>query len=267
LRAPDEPLTQVVVDALHASDIAENASAVVLDLRGGREARWLADEDIYPASIVKLALMSEAYGRFASGSLSPDDRVEVARANLTATSEPTPLMEGCATTLRELVELMIERSDNIATNQLIDVLDRERVTAAMRALGLSHFRLGRKLSGSEPLVEGLDIGERNSMRPMETAQLLRLIADDAVPAASEQRELLARCTDNAKLAAGIAPGDCFMHKTGVTSEVRHDAGILQTANGRRYVVVLYTRCGKADGALADARMASWMRTLRSHLSP
>ncbi len=267
MRATDEPLTRVVVEALHAYDIAEHASAVVLDLLGGHEARWRADEDIYPASIIKLALMTEAYDRFASGSLSPDERVVVARANLTATSEPTPLVEGFTARLRELVELMIERSDNIATNQLIDVLDRERVTAAMRAHGLPHFHLGRKLSGSEPLVEGVDVGERNSMRPIETAQLLRLIADDAVPAAAQQRELLARCTDNAKLAAGIAPGDRFMHKTGVTSEVHHDAGILQTADGRRYVVVLYTRRGTADSARADARMASWMRTLRGHLAP
>ena len=106
MRATDEPLTRVVVEALHAYDIAEHASAVVLDLLGGHEARWRANEDIYPASIIKLALMTEAYDRFASGSLSPDERVVVARANLTATSEPTPLVEGFTARLRELVELI-----------------------------------------------------------------------------------------------------------------------------------------------------------------
>ncbi|HME81926.1 MAG TPA: serine hydrolase [Candidatus Eremiobacteraceae bacterium] len=266
-RAPDEDtLSRAVADALEASELRDDAAAVVIDVDRGSSAHWRADEDIYPASIVKLALMAEASNRFASGSLSPDDPIIVARSNITANPEPSPLVEGAQASVSELVALMIERSDNIATNQLIDVLDRERVTSAMRALGLARFRLGRKLSGSEPLVEGLDVGERNSMRPSETAQLLRLIADDAVPGAVEQRALLVRCTDGAKLAAGVARGDRFMHKTGVTSAVNHDAGILQTADGRRFVIVLYTRRGTHDSAHADARMASWMRVMRGHLN-
>jgi hypothetical protein len=42
--------------------------------------------------------------------------------------------------------------------------------------------------------------------------------------------------------------------------VTHDGGILDTAEGARYVVVVYTAL--AAGADADARFATFMRALR-----
>ena len=264
-REAPTPLTAAVLEGLDAAELRERAAAVVIDLRTGATSAWRADEDIYPASIVKLALMAEAFRRFDDGSLSPDAHEVIARRNLTLTAEPTPLIEGYRARVAELVALMIERSDNIATNQLIDLLERKRVEDSMRALRLEHFRLGRKLSGSEPLVDDPESGERNSMPPADAAKLLGLIAIGAVPGAAQQRELLARCVDRTKLVDGLLPGDRFMHKTGETSAVAHDAGILRTADGHEYVIVLYTTGHRSVLGGPDAAMAAWMRSVRARL--
>ena len=254
--------------ALDASQLRDPGAACVIDLARDWVAEWCADEDIYPASVIKLALMTETYIRFSKGSLRLDQSVVVRESNLTATAEATPLVAGYTARLGELVALMIERSDNIATNVLIDVLRRERVTASMRDLGLGHFFLGRKLSGADPLIDDPEETGRNSLTPREAAQLLRLIALDAVPGAAEQRTLLSCCTDNDRLAAGLRAGDRFMHKTGETSSVSHDAGILQTAEGGAYIIVLYTSFppeGELNAARINPRMTRWIQALRPSL--
>jgi len=265
-RARDaESLMAALLDALDASSLRSDAAAVVIDLERGISARWRDTADIYPASIAKLGLMTDAFRRIAAGSLRPETRIQIAAANMTQTAEPTPLTTDRAARVDELIALAIERSDNIAANQLIDLLGRDQVTHSMRDLGLADFVLGRKFSGGEPLVEGHAIGTRNAMTPADAARLLELIARDAVPYAAEQRALLARCADRDKLAGALDAGDVFMHKTGVTSTVCHDAGILQAADGARYVLVLYTTLDGLAAGIADPAMQTWMRSLRTRL--
>ncbi|MBV8171989.1 MAG: serine hydrolase [Candidatus Eremiobacteraeota bacterium] len=259
-----DSLMHALLASLDAAALRDEGAAVVIDLERGACARWRDDEDIYPASIPKIALMAEAFRRIAAGSLASDLQVCIAAENITPTADPTPLKPGSNARLDELIALAVERSDNIAANQLIDVLDRAAVTRSMRECGLAHFLLGRKFSGGEPFVEGPDIGTRNSMPPSEAALLLELIARDALPFAAEQRAILSHCADRDMLVRGLRASDIFMHKTGVTRSASHDAGILQTDSGARYVIVLYTALDGFASA-SSGRMATWMRTLRSHL--
>lgn len=264
----DAHLQAALDDALRASALQERGYAYILDLDRRAFAEYRADAHIYPASVIKLAILAEAFRRFSTGELRPDDRVTISPANQTTTACETPFASGYDAAIGEMVEMMITRSDNVATNQLIDVLRRERVTAYMRELGLATFVLGRKLSGSEPLVDDPDMIARNRFSPLEAARLLALIADDRVAGAAQQREIMGRCVHNEKLAAALPAGDRFMHKTGETSDTSHDAGILLTGEGRRYVVVLYTvvtEAGDAAAARADEAMREWMRRLRQAL--
>jgi beta-lactamase class A len=75
--------------------------------------------------------------------------------------------------------------------------------------------------------------------------------------------LLANQRWNTKLSRGLDSGDRFAHKTGDTSEVSHDGGILTTASDRRYVIVVYTGLPSSDEV--DARFAEFMRALRPRL--
>ena len=274
-----QPAHDQAIDALLTRALAEAAaehpgivrasSAYLCDLHSMRYGEVGSEANIYPASVIKVPIMAEAFHRYAGGELRPDDRVVVTQSNQTATSGPAPFVPGYVATAGELVDLMITHSDNVATNQLIDVLRRERVTEYMHDLGLRTFLLGRKLSGSEPLIDDPEKVGRNRLPAAEIARLLVLIACDSIAGASSQREILQRCVHNEKLVPGLLGSDVFMHKTGETSDVSHDAGILVTADGKRYVIVLYCdvepTADDADAVHANPFMVGWMRAVRAQL--
>ncbi len=262
----DGRLQNCLEEALEVSGLRPISSAFVLDLETSAGAQWRSGENIYPASVIKVPIMVEAFHQFEQGDLRPAQRFEISESNQTPTAEETPFIPGYKASVQEMIELMIARSDNIATNQLMDVLRRERVTAYMHELGLATFMLGRKLSGSEPLIADPEIAGRNRLPACEIGSLLQLIANDDVPGAARQREILSRCVHNDKLVPGLQAGDLFLHKTGETSDTSHDAGILYTGQRTRRVIVLYTTPAPspsgADAVHANPQMASFMRALR-----
>jgi beta-lactamase class A len=266
----DPSLTDRITESLDAVALRPIAYAMVVDVRGRRFGAWRKDENVYPASVIKVPIMAEAFRRFDAGDLSPEAEVTVTASNQTTTwGGETPFFAGARATVQALVERMITHSDNVATNQLMDVLGRTRVTDYMRSLGLPTFLLGRKLSGSEPLIEDPDMVGRNRLPPAEIATLLTLLALDRLPNAAHQREILRGCLHDEKLALGLHAGDFFAHKTGETSEQSHDAGILDTADSKRFVLVLYTtpepHKDHADADHVNGQMAAWMRSVRASL--
>ena len=272
--AHDPAIDAHIVRALEAAGlehpgVVRESSAYICDLQSMRFGEVRSDANMYPASVIKVPIMAEAFRQYATNKLQPDERVVVSESNQTATSGPAPFVPGYVATASELVDLMIIHSDNVATNQLFDVLRRERVTEYMHALGLNTFLLGRKLSGSEPLIVDPEKVGRNRLPAAEIARLLALIACDRIAGAGAQREILQRCADNEKLVPGLLSGDLFMHKTGETSDVSHDAGILVTADGRRFVIVLYCdvepTADNADAVHANPFMVAWMRAVRAQL--
>ncbi len=226
---------------------------------------WEADDDrwIYPASLIKLPLAVAAGQAIAEGRLSWTTPAAVEAANMTPNDTPSPLVPGYRSTVRELVTLMLQRSDNVATNVLYDVLGRERATAAVHALGFERTFFRRKLSGALPLIEDPAATGRNSHPAREAAGLLAALAGERLPETAALRAILADSWWDVKLSRGLEPGDAFAHKTGDTDEVAHDAGILRLAGGGRWVLVVYTELPSSDAH--DLRFGAFMRRLRPYL--
>ena len=88
----------------------------------------------------------------ARGALSLADRTTITAANMTTNDAPSALVPGYSARLGELGHAMLSSSDNVATNVLIDVLGRAEIDEACVRLGLEHTHVGRKLSGSLPLI-------------------------------------------------------------------------------------------------------------------
>lgn len=220
----------------------------------------------YPASMIKTPLAAAVLALVQDGVLDLDRPCAVDAANMTANDKPSPLVPGYTSNLRELLELMLTRSDNVATNMLYDVAGRDRATAIVQdRFELARTAFRRKLSGSLPLIHDpeWDGEHRNTHPPADAAQLFERIARGRVPFAWMLREILERQEWNNKLSAGLHTGDRFAHKTGDTDEVTHDGGILQTANGASYVVVVYTGMESTDAN--NARFGAFMQTLRPAL--
>ena len=193
-----------------------------------------------------------------------DQRVTVAAANMTVNDAPSPMEPGYVSTVAELVELMLTRSDNVATNVLFDLIGRARATADIHALGLPETTFRRKLSGSLPLIEDAAADGRNSHPAREAADLFERISRGDVPSAPMLHRFLHAQIWNTKLSAGLGAGDRFAHKTGDTDETSHDGGILELAGGGRYVLVVYSELASNDET--DARFAAFMQRIRPLLA-
>ncbi len=228
---------------------------------------WSADDGrgIYPASVLKVPLAVATCIAIDEGRLAWNDAVTVDERNATFNDAPSPMIPGYRTTVDELVTFMLQRSDNVATNQLYDLLDRERATADVRALGYPNTAFRRKLSGRLPLIYDPQVTGRNTFPAREAADLLVAIARGEVPCAGELQRILATSWWDVKLSRGLEPGDAFAHKTGDTDEVSHDAGILTLPGGARWVIVVYTELPSSDDN--DARFGAFMRALRPYLIP
>jgi len=227
--------------------------------------RWVADDGRwrYPASMIKVPLAVAATAAIAAGGLAWDTTVAIDRANVTPNDAPSPFEPGYVASVDELVTFMLQRSDNVATNQLYDVLGRAHATATVNALGYPETAFRRKLSGADPLIDDPHATGRNSFPAREAAALFAAIATDAVPGAERLRAILATSWWDVKLSRGLAPGDAFAHKTGDTSAVSHDGGILTLADGSRWIVVVYTELPSNEEN--DERFGAFMRALRPFL--
>ncbi len=225
-----------------------------------------AGAPVYPASTIKTPLVACCLLDAAAGRLDLDAAYGVTESNVTANDAPSPLVPGYSARLREIAALCIERSDNVATNMLFDIVGRERATGmAAGRLGLAATAFHRKLSGADPLIAdpGWDGVHRNAHTAADSARLYELVAMGAFPDADLLLSMLERQFWNEKLSRGLRPGDRFAHKTGDTSEVTHDGGILTTESGNRFVVVVHA--GMPSTEENAARFAPFMRELRECL--
>lgn len=259
-------VTEAILARLAERHGLQPAALVVERLGDGAEGEswsYRAERALYPASMIKVPLVAAALLLQARGELTADP-APIDAANLTANDGPSPLVQGYPARLEELCELAIVRSDNVATNQLYDVVGRERAGRIVRSeLGLRDTGFRRKLSGAHPLVRDPGQTGRNTFPAADAARLLRAIARNAFPGAETLYALLARQEWNTKLSTGLRAGDRFAHKTGDTETVSHDGGILETADGKRYAIVVYTGCSSSDAT--DARFGDFMRELRAIL--
>ena len=232
-------------------------------LDGRREsARLAANDPLYPASMIKVPIALALAEACRTGVRRLDETVVVTPENLTASDAPSPFVAGARAELGALAAGMLADSDNVATNVLIDVLERAAITRVCRTLGLRNTAVHRKLSGALPLIDDPGATGRNAHPAGDAADLFRRLSHRE-PDTRFVLDALAAQRWNDKLSGGLRPGDRFAHKTGDTDEVSHDGGILELGGGRRYVLVVYTTL--PANPETSTRFANFARALRPHL--
>ena len=240
-----------------------NPSIVVRILSGKAPfaAGVAAEAPMYPASMIKVPLAAACLAWVDEpGGPSLDDELVVGPGEMTASDPPSPLAQGERRSIAGLLDLMLTRSDNVATNVLIEAMGRPRIARLLAPLGLPHTAVRRKLSGAEPLIDDPGATGRNAHPAADAAQLFEAIARRAFPGAARLDEILGRQYWNDRLSHGLRPGDRFAHKTGETDDVNHDGGILRTAEGTTCIIVVYTSLGPSDDPWE--RFTRFMRGLR-----
>src|SRR6058998_4027150 len=148
--------------------------------------------------------------------------------------------------VRELLELMITRSSNLATNILIERVGASRAQASARALGAWSIQVLRGVEDGAAYRAGLN----NTTTARDLGVLLGAIATGRAASRSACDSMLAilgRQEFNEGIPVGVPPGTRVAHKTGWIGEVvYHDAGVVYPPQSGSYVLVVLTGGIKED---------------------
>ena len=246
-----------------------------VDLATGERLSLSADTAMHAASTMKIPVMIEVLRRAQHGSFTLDQGILlINQFKSLADGSPFSMIakdDGDSTLysrigervpVRELLRLMIVRSSNFATNQLIELVGAARVTAGAHELGATRTQVLRGVEDQK----AFDAGLINTITAADLATLLVAIENGQVlsPESSAlMRDILLAQEFNDKIPAGLPPGTRVAHKTGEITAVSHDAAIVYPTGRRPYVLVVLTR-GIRDGKQSAALIADISRLVYAH---
>ena len=212
-----------------------------------------ADVRMHAASTMKVPVMIQVYRDADAGLLGLDDSIAVVNRfaslvdgspySVTADDDSDTTLYGRVggrATVRELVELMITVSSNLATNILMERVGAARVTGTMRELGVDSIEVLRGVEDDKAYEAGLS----NTTTARDLARIAAAIAQDraASPAACREMEaVMRRQRFNDRIPAGVPADATVAHKTGEITRIAHDFGIVTAANGTRYALAVMVR--------------------------
>jgi beta-lactamase class A len=245
------------------------------DLETGDTLYLNADTSFHAASTMKLPVMIELFRAFDAGRLRPDQKITLGNEfksivdgspyKLDAGSDSDSLVYtriGGEITILELIDRMITRSSNLATNTVIELVGAQNANATAHALGARNMRVLRGVEDSKAFQAGLN----NTTTARDLAVLLEALQRNlaASPASTQaMREILLRQEFNGEIPAGLPAGTPVAHKTGFITGVLHDAAIVYPTGRKPYVLVLLTR-GIPNRTIARAMMVDVSRLVYAH---
>lgn len=246
------------------------------DLSGGADTVELnAHTSFHAASTMKLPVMIEVLRATQQGRLSLDQGILlVNRFHSIVDGSPYELDPGADSDssmyarigtrvpVRELLERMIVRSSNLATNALIALVGADRANEAAHALGAREMRVLRGVEDGKAFAAGLN----NTTTAADLATLLeRIERGNALDSASTRlmKQILLRQELNDEIPAGVPAGTPVAHKTGSITGTLHDAAIVYPPNQAPYVLVVLTR-GIPDEQVARRMIVDISRLVWAH---
>jgi beta-lactamase class A len=228
------------------------------------------EEPFHAASTMKIPVMIELFHQARQGKLELDDALLVhnefhslADGSIytldPADDSETDLYKaaGQTRTLRQLCELMITASSNLATNLMIEKLRVENIRATVHSLHADGMHVLRGVEDNKAFSKGLN----NTTTADGLLELLAAIArGEAVDqeSSSQMVEILKRQKFNEGIPAGLPAGTPVAHKTGEITKIHHDAAIVFAP--KPFVLVILVR-GLADPKDSAALMADITRQI------
>ena len=166
--------------------------------------------------------------------------------------------------VRALVDRMITRSSNLATNAVIALVGAARADSSAHALGAHTIRVLRGVEDGKAFQRGLN---NVTSAPDLAALLLAIEQRRAASPAScdEMLDILAQQEFNDEIPAGLPRGTRVAHKTGWITGVLHDAALVYPPGGRPYVLVVLTK-GIPDEKVARQLIVDISRLVWSETS-
>lgn len=279
LSAQTVPVQNTLPEEL-ASRIAERLSATgaeygfaYRDLETGAEILLGPDTEFHAASMMKVPVMVRLYRMADAGTLDLDEPLPVRNEftsiydgssySLTWDDDSDSTLyarTGDAIPTRELIDLMITRSSNLATNILIELADPDSIAAMLEEFGAQGMKVLRGVEDTPAYRHGMN----NTTSARGLLELYTALGRGTAASPASTRAMLDVLLGqefNDAIPAGLPAGVPVAHKTGWIAEIDHDGGIVFPPVGSPYVLVILTRGVENEAvtrrAAADVSRMIW----------
>ena len=222
-------------------------SVAIKNLKTGETYENHGDRVMPTASLIKVAVMIEAYRQAEAGMLDLSERIElVSDSKVPGSGILTKhISSGTRITLGDAIRLMIVFSDNTATNLVIQKVGLRDVNSTMEDLGCSNtklhslvFRRETSIFPDRSRLYGLGSTTANEMVSIfERIQRGEIVS---AKACESMLDHLSACDDRTMLARTFSKETKIAHKSGAVSKSRTDAGLFRTNHGTIAICVLTT---------------------------
>lgn len=197
-----------------------------------------AGAEMPAASTIKIPVMVEVFRQLAAGKFDLNTRVKLRRSDKDwGSGDLAGGRVGSSYPVSRLLALMIDVSDNTATNMLIRLVGRPHINQEMEDLGLTHTRLTDFIRSEGPRIRW---ALRSS--PADMTHLLRAMAQKQLVDEWSSREMIRILTGqehNSLLPEPLPAGTAIAHKTGTLHDTLNDVGIV-FEGGDPYVIAVMT---------------------------
>lgn len=261
--------------AQRVAEIADGSrgriGVAAIDLATGETVSVLGDQRFPLASTSKIAIAATFLEGVEQGRWQLDQRFPLLlpRASKRFSTAVAPVYEGQSLPARELIEQMITRSSNPATDALLRVIGGPKaVNAWMRQAGIRDFSIDRDIAtlvrDDGEFNPANYIDKRDSATPNAMVQLLAGIYQGKYLSAESRRVILAsmgRTITGKRRMRALIPSDArVLHKTGTLSGTASDIGFIETPDGRTLAMAIYVT-GQGSKPARDAKIAAISRAL------
>ena len=269
--APDygNPLVAQIAQIADGSNGRIGVAAI--DLSTGQEVAILGDQPFPMASTSKIAIAATYLEGVDQGrwSLTSEFPLMIPVASRPFSSSVAPVRPGEYLNARELIELMITRSSNTATDALLAAVGGPAaVNDWARRAGIQNFNLSRDIAtlvrDDGEVNPAAQIDVRDSATPRDMVKLLGGIYQGKWLSSASRDVIIGameRCRTGTRRIPALIPGDAVVaHKIGTLSNTSSDIGIITGPDGRAIAVAIYVT-GQGGKANRDAKIAMLARTI------
>jgi len=198
-----------------------------------------AGAEMPAASTIKIPVMVEVFRQLAAGNFDLNTRVTLHRSDKDwGSGDLVGRRPGSSYPVSRLLALMIDVSDNTATNMLIRLVGRPHINQEMEELGLTHTRLTDFIRSEGPHIRW---ALRSS--PADMIRLLRAMAQKQLVDEWSSREMIRILTGqehNGLLPQPLPAGTAIAHKTGTLHDTLNDVGIVYEGEDPYVIAVMTT---------------------------
>ena len=248
-----------------------------IDLETGRRVSIDGDVVMHAASTMKVPVLLEALRRHDEGTLRLDERISVTNEfrsiadsstySLSAEDDSDAALYeriGETATVRELLERMITRSSNLATNIMLERFPASDVRATLARIDAEDMKV---LRGVED-IPAFERGMNNTTTADAFARVLEALARCRLLTAESCETgiaILAQQEFDDMIPAGVPAGTRVANKTGWITRIQHDGAIVYPPGRAPYVLVVLTR-GFDDTGAGDRLGADLSRIVWQHVT-